>query len=175
MILNNRIFRILREIKEDIAQVICLLKKLVRNHVPAPTALYELRFSVPSIHQMFFQGVTLMNLTTEQKVSVTVTGAKTALGNPAQIFGAATFTSDTPSVATVSPNADGLSAEVFAVGVGAAQINVSFEGDPTPGVDTVHLSGAVNVVAAEAAVGELTFGTPELNTPPAPAPVLGAG
>lgn len=114
-----------------------------------------------------------MNLTTEQKVSVTLTGAKTALGNPAPIFGPASFTSDNEAVATVVANADGLSAEVFAVGVGAAQINVKFEGDATPGVDTITLSGAVNVVAAEAAVGELTFGTPELNTPaptPPPAP-----
>ncbi len=63
---------------------------------------------------------------------------------------------DDATKATVAPAADGMSALVTALAVGAATITVVAEGDPTPGVDTITLTGTVNVVD-EASTGTLTF------------------
>jgi len=51
---------------------------------------------------------------------------------------------------------DGLSAELTAKGVGLATITVTAEGDPTPGVDTITVTGTIDIVD-EASSGELTF------------------
>jgi hypothetical protein len=77
-------------------------------------------------------------------------------GAVAPIVGVPTWAVDNPAIATVTPAADGMSAEVTAVAVGTANITVTAEGDPTPGVDTITLTGTVNVVD-EAAEGTLTF------------------
>lgn len=63
---------------------------------------------------------------------------------------------DNAAVATVAAAADGMSAVVTAVSAGTANITVVAEGDPTPGVDTITLSGAITVVD-EASGGTLVF------------------
>lgn len=63
---------------------------------------------------------------------------------------------DQAGVASVTPAADGMTAAVDGLAVGTATVTVVAEGDPTPGVDTITLTGTVNVVD-EAAGGTLTF------------------
>ena len=77
-------------------------------------------------------------------------------GATVPVVGAPSWGVDNPAVATVEPASDGMSAVVTAVGVGAANITVTAEGDPTPGVDTITLTGQVTVVD-EASGGVLTF------------------
>lgn len=87
--------------------------------------------------------------------TASVTYADAAGANVA-VSGAPSWSVDDASVASVTPAADGLSALVTALAVGTATISVVAEGDPTPGVDTITLTGTVNVVD-EATGGTLTF------------------
>jgi len=111
----------------------------------------------------YFEGVTLMRLTNEQRVLITAI-AVTAAGNPAPIDGAVTFTSSDETVARVDV-VDATSAYVTAVGPGASQVLASFDADLGEGVRTIELSGAIEVVPAEAERGEIQFGEPELIPP----------
>jgi len=77
-------------------------------------------------------------------------------GATVPVVGTPTWTVDNSAVATVVPAAGGLSAVVTAVAVGTATVTVTAEGDPTPGVDTITLTGSV-VVVDEASTGTLTF------------------
>lgn len=54
---------------------------------------------------------------------------------------------------------DGLSASFTPITVGEVTVDVVVEGDPTPGVDTIHGTGTISVLAAEAASVELVFGS----------------
>lgn len=109
----------------------------------------------------FFQGTDLMaRITNEQRALLTVQPL-TQAGNPAPIDGDVTYSSSDETVARIDV-VDGNSAFVTAVGEGAAQIFASFDADLGEGVRTVELSGAIEVVPAEATRGELVFGEPEL-------------
>ena len=66
------------------------------------------------------------------------------------------WTVDDSAVASIAPAADGMSAVVTGLTVGTATITVTAEGDPSPGADTITLTGTVNVVD-EASGGTLTF------------------
>ena len=82
-----------------------------------------------------------------------------AAGNPATLpAGAVTWTSSNPAVATVTPAADGMSADISAVGpLGAAQIALSVAVDAT-----TTLTGTLDVAvtAGAAATIQIVPGTP---------------
>ncbi len=111
------------------------------------------------------QGTDLMaRITTEQRVLLTV-NPLTEGGNPAAIGGPVLFDSSAPDVVSIE-QVDDRSAWAVATGAtGAAQILASFDADLGEGVRTVELSGALEVVSAEAVTGEIVFGTPELIPP----------
>jgi len=67
-----------------------------------------------------------------------------------------TWTVDQAALLSLTVADDGMSAELTATGVGLATITVTAEGDPTPGVDTITVSGSVNIVD-EASSATLTF------------------
>lgn len=104
----------------------------------------------------------MARITTEQRVSVTVQ-PKTAAGNPARIDGAVEWTSTDPNVATVQSTGP-MSAMVVSVGPGVTQILATFDADLGEGVRAVEMSGALEVVEAEAVTAEIVFGTPELKS-----------
>lgn len=56
---------------------------------------------------------------------------------------------------------DGMSASFVRATDGSDQtdVNVVAEGDPTPGVDTIHLTGTIQVLAKEITSGEIDFGS----------------
>lgn len=90
-------------------------------------------------------------------------GGSTATVNYTDAAGASVPVSSVPSwsvddstIISLSPAADGMSASITALKVGTATVTVTAEGDPSPGVDTITLSGTVNVVD-EASGGTLTF------------------
>lgn len=85
---------------------------------------------------------------------------------PATVIAPPSWNSDTPSVITVVPATDGLSAYVAATGVaGTANVNISADGGPVAGDDPLTLAIAVTVVADEASTIVPTFGTP-IQIPP---------
>jgi hypothetical protein len=64
----------------------------------------------------------------------------------------------TSGVAGMAVAVDGMSAVFTRIAAGTTTVDVIAEGDPTPGVDTVHLSGNLTVLANEIATGEIDFG-----------------
>ncbi len=82
-----------------------------------------------------------------------------AAGNPATLpAGAVTWTSSNPSVAAITPSADGMTCDVAAVGpLGTAQIGVSVAVDATT---TLTGSLDVTVSAGAAATIQIVPGTP---------------
>lgn len=103
----------------------------------------------------------MARLTNEQQVSITVV-PKTAGGRVATIDGDVMFTSSDETVATVTSTGP-TTAMVVAVGPGASQILAVFDADlDNDELREVTLSGAVEVVPAEAEQGEIQFGVPEL-------------
>lgn len=83
-----------------------------------------------------------------------------AAGNPVTLpAGAVTWTSSNDTVVSVAPSADGMSADIAAVGpLGTAQIGVSVVVDPTQPPLTGSLD--VTVGASAAATIQIVPGTP---------------
>lgn len=101
----------------------------------------------------------MARITNEEQVSVTVRPL-TAHNKPATIDGNVEFASSDPAVATVASTGP-LTAMVVAVAAGVCQITASFDADLGTGVRPVEMSGALEVVGAEATTAEIVFGTPE--------------
>jgi hypothetical protein len=92
------------------------------------------------------------------------------VGNPGTLASVPAWSASDPTILTVLPAADGMSAVVSAMGkLGAAQVNVTAEGDPTPGVNTITGTVAVQVVGGKAVSLQFTAGTPT-EIPPTPPP-----
>lgn len=100
-------------------------------------------------------------MTDVQHVSATLSGVD-AKGNPASFSGVPTWQVSDPTILAVTPAADGLSADIAAVGaLGTAQVSVT-DGTLT-GVGSIQVNG-------DAATSlNLTFGTPAAIPPAAPA------
>ncbi len=85
-----------------------------------------------------------------------------AKGNAAAVDGAPVWGSSDPSVATVTPAADGLSATVAAAGpLGKTQISVTADADLGEGVESVVGTLEIAVVAGKAVSLSIKTGTPE--------------
>ena len=99
-------------------------------------------------------------LTDVQKVGLSVSFV-TAKGNPAQVDGAPVWSVSDATVLSVVPSADGLSAEVVAVGpLGTAQVSVTADADLGTGVTALVGTLDVQVVASEAASIVINAGAP---------------
>lgn len=85
---------------------------------------------------------------------------KDAKGNDALPAAPPVWSTTVAGIIDLVVAADGLSAVVSPLQAGATTINVIAEGDVTPGVDTINLTGDVQVVPAEIATGEIDFGQP---------------
>ncbi len=95
----------------------------------------------------------LFVLTDVQKVAASLS-FKDAAGNAAEVSGTPTWTTSDPSILTVTPAADGLSAEIAAVGpLGTAQISVT-DGNLTA-IQAIQVTGS-----AATQIG-FNLGTPE--------------
>jgi hypothetical protein len=67
-----------------------------------------------------------------------------------------------PAIATMSPDADGLGCTFTRVGTApvGGDFTIDVEGDPTPGVDHVQLTGHLDLVENEATTGTITADAP---------------
>lgn len=141
------------------------LQRLLDLFRPRPKGVARLRWAINP--QSYFEGATHVRITNEQRVLLTVV-ALTAAGFPAAIDGDVIFTTSDAAVANIE-RVNANSAYVNGGNAaGAALITATFDADLGEGVRTITLTGAVEVVQAEAATGVLTFGEPELKPlPPA--------
>lgn len=128
-----------------------------------PSKFFVFRWSTGN--QSYVEGF-MARITNEEQVSVVV-APKTPGNHPAKIDGNVTFLSSDETVAKVASTGQ-FGAVVTGVSAGAAVITASFDADIGEGVSTITLTGAIEVVDAQAVTGVLEFGTPELQ-PPAPA------
>ena len=91
-------------------------------------------------------------------------------GNPGTLASGPVWSASDPTILMVVPAADGMSAVVSAMGkLGAARVNVTAEGDPTPGVNTITGTVDVQVVGGKAVSHHFTVGVATEIPPTAPA------
>ena len=80
-------------------------------------------------------------------------------GNPGTLTSEPVWSASDPTILTVTTAADGMSAVVSATGkLGTAQVNVTGEGDPAPGVNTITGTVTVRVVGGQAVSLQFTAG-----------------
>ena len=90
-------------------------------------------------------------------------------GNPGTLASVPVWAASDPTILTVVPAADGMSAVVSAAGkLGVAQVKVTGEGDPTPGVNTITGTVDVQVVGGKAVTFQFKTGTATEIPPTAP-------
>lgn len=106
----------------------------------------------------------MSRITIEQLIPLAIV-PRTEAGNIAPIDGAVLFASSNPDVATIEVLSDS-TCNVVSVAIGVTQISAQFDADLGAGVRSIILTGAVEVVAAEAIAGELAFGTAVLKPVP---------
>jgi hypothetical protein len=103
-----------------------------------------------------------MKITDEQAVDLSI-AFETAAGNPARVDGVPVWENSNPEVVDLIVAEDGLTASATSKGpLGLAQISVTADADLGEGVRPLTAIGELEVVAAEAARGVVTFGTPRL-------------
>lgn len=101
-------------------------------------------------------------LTDVQKVTFSVSFV-TAKGNPAPVDGAPVWSVSDATVLSVIPAANGLSADVVAVGpLGLSQVSVTADADLGGGVKALVGTLDVQVVASEAASIVINAGVPTI-------------
>lgn len=103
----------------------------------------------------------MLLLTDSQKCTLTIQPV-TAKGKPAIVDGVPQWSTSNPSIASIEPAADGLSAVVTARGAGETQISVTVDADLDQD-ETREISGVldVQVKASEAVSVAISAGTPE--------------
>ena len=103
-----------------------------------------------TIGGIIIRDIKMLILAIDHKVPASIQPVDAA-GNPAQVEGAPVLTSSANSIVTVTPAADGMSAEITPVGaLGTAQINVSADADLGAGVTTIVGVLDVQTVAGQA-------------------------
>jgi len=126
-----------------------------------------LRFSKPVEKTSTTLGETMATtaaavMTDTQKLSATIT-PEDANGNTVPIpdGDSVVWTSSDPTVVTVTPSVDGLSAVCASVGkVGSVTINVVINNSATPPAAVASASGTIQVTAAGISQIGISFGTP---------------
>lgn len=84
-----------------------------------------------------------------------------AKGNPATVDGAPQWSVSDPTLATITPAADGLSAVLVPLGpLGSLAVQVSADGDLGEGVKTIVGTAAVDLIGGDAVSVEIVAGTP---------------
>jgi hypothetical protein len=100
----------------------------------------------------------VMTDTQQFTASVSFVDAK---GNPAQVDGAPSWSVSDPTILSITPSSDGLSAEVSAIGVlGTSQVSVSADADLGAGVTNIVGVLDVQVVAGQAVAANISASTP---------------
>jgi hypothetical protein len=104
--------------------------------------------------------ISMLQLTDVQSCSLSVQPID-AKGNPAPVDGPPSWSVSDPTILSIVPSADGLSASISAVGLlGNCQVNVSADADMGAGTVTISGSLDVTVVASQAASLNIGAGVP---------------
>jgi hypothetical protein len=99
-------------------------------------------------------------ITDTQQVRLTL-DIRNKKGNPAPVDGVPQWAISDPNVASVEPDADGMSAIVKANVTGTTQVTATVDADRGEGVRTLAVTDSVQVLAGEAVTVGFVAGTPE--------------
>jgi len=156
--LQTEIARLRSFVEEELASQRLLLEEIRTAVAPGPAVGFV--FDVLSGEYIIFEGDHMILKDTEQVVlSVVPVDAK---GNAAPVDGTPAWDSSDPTVAIVTPAADGLSATVAAAGpLGKAQISVTADADLGEGIESIVGTLEIEVVAGKAVSLSIKTGTPE--------------
>lgn len=130
------------------------------NSSPAPKPRNEATKLKIVVNSVVEKEISMLVLTDSQKATCTLKPLNSK-GNPAPVDGVPQWSSSNAAVVTVNPAADGLTAEVIAVGLGEAQVNCVADADMD--VDEIREITAlldVQVKASEAVSLGIEAGTP---------------
>lgn len=106
------------------------------------------------------EGATNLEMTNSQKATATIAIVDKA-GQPAPVDGIPAWASSDATIITVTPAADGMSAEVVAVGpLGKANVSVTADADLGAGVKSIFGILEVEITQGEAVGITLTLGQP---------------
>lgn len=137
-----------KKLEEELAAMAVLLNEILIAITPSPAVRLRVDVVLEGVIQI---GVESVTITDTQKFTVSVAPLD-GKGNPAVLDGPVSFTADNPALVTITPGADGLSAEVLAVGpLGSTQITISGDADLGAGVETITATLQVDVIAGKAA------------------------
>lgn len=148
----------LHETNEKLSQISSTLEEISRATPPLPAV--RLVFSASIDGGEVKENIMSLLLTDVQKATLKIApvGAK---GNPAPVDGVPAWSVADPTILTITPAADGLSADVASVGpLGASQVNVSADADLGAGVTTIAGTLDVTVAASQAVSLNISAGTP---------------
>lgn len=107
-----------------------------------------------------YSGVNKMKITDSQKFTATIAPVD-AKGNPAQVDGVPVWAAPDATTVTVTPAADGMSAEIAAVGpVGSVQVSVTADADLGTGVSSLVGTLQVDVVGGAAVSLQISTSAP---------------
>jgi hypothetical protein len=143
------IVRRLARIEAAINQILDLLTLGVADHF---------QFSV-TLEGKTTVGVTTMTLTDSQQATLTIAPLDKK-GKPAQLDGVPVWASSDETVATVTADATGLTANLVAVTTGDCRITVTGDADLGSGVSPIVGTLDVTVTAGQATTIDITAGTP---------------
>jgi hypothetical protein len=136
------------------AQTLVLLNQLVVAEKPPKHSATAVKLLFGPIGDTMASAILHM---TDHSVTATIV-ATDAKGNVVVLPSAPTWSMGTAGIATMTVAPDGMSATFAPAGSGKTTVDVVAEGDPVAGVDTLHGSGDITVLAAEATGIALNFG-----------------
>lgn len=122
----------------------------------------ELRFVArQGLGVVFLKGKLMLLLSNAQKVTAIVEPLD-QYGSPARIDGVPSWNNSDPSIVSLVPAADGLTAVVTALGpLGLTQISATADADLGQGVRPISQQADIQVEASEAVTLGIKFGAPE--------------
>src|SRR5262245_3802418 len=102
-----------------------------------------------------------LKMTSNQQVAAAIAYVDSD-GNPAAVDGAPVWAAGNPSILTIEAAEDGLSAVIKAAGpIGTSQVSITADVRMGPEIKPLVTMDEIEIIAAEAVAGTVTFGAPE--------------
>lgn len=144
-------------IAQDLADQRLILERILAAVEPLPAV--RILFDVV-LDGQFIPGVESMKITDSQKFTATISPVD-AKGNPASVDGVPVWAAPDATIVTVTPAADGMSAEISSTGpIGSVQVSVTADADLGTGTKPLVGTLQVDVVGGEAVALQVNTSNP---------------
>ncbi len=140
-------------------EILIVVNRIAELIAPEPEPI--ITFTVIRDDGTIEEGVTMAEMTADEKVTVTLDIKNPVTGKPAKVDGVPVWASSDETVITVEMAADGMSGNVFGVTPGSARVVATADADLGTGVSTISAELVFTITAGANPVMTLTAGTPE--------------